>query len=204
MADSNITKRALAAALRELMEEMPFDKIQIAQICERCDMNRKSFYYHFKDKYDLVNWIFDTEFISFARESTKDLPSDDRWELIERACEHFYTNRAFYSRALMIKGQNSLSDHFREYLFPLIKRRIAQLLSDDAANEFAINFFTDAILCAIERWLLDKQCMPPEEFVTKIKQIVQGGAVAIYQEMNSGGAKVEDAPPSDRHPQRCL
>ncbi len=191
MADSNITKRALAAALRGLMEEMPFDKIQIAQICERCDMNRKSFYYHFKDKYDLVNWIFDTEFISFARDSTKDLPSDDRWELIERACEHFYANRAFYRKALLIKGQNSLADHLREYLFPLIKMRITQFLSDDAADEFTINFFADAVLCAIERWLMEKQCMPPEEFVTKIKQIIQGGAVAIYREMNSTEAGAE-------------
>ncbi len=188
MADSNITKRALAAALRELMEEMPFDKIQIAQICERCDMNRKSFYYHFKDKYDLVNWIFDTEFISFSRDIANYLPSDDRWELIERACEHLYADRAFYRKALLIKGQNSLSDHLREYLFPLIKIRIAQLLNDDAASEFTINFFTDAILCAIERWLLDKQCMPPEEFVSKIKQIIQGGAAAIYREMNSAAS----------------
>ena len=192
MADSNITKRALAAALRELMEEMPFDKIQIAQICERCDMNRKSFYYHFKDKYDLVNWIFDTEFISFARESAKYLSSDDRWELIERACEHFYADKAFYRKALMITGQNSLSDHLREYLFPLIKIRIMQLLSDDIADEFTVNFFTDAVLCAIERWLLDKHCMPPEEFVTKIKQIVQDGAAAIYREMNSAGTKAEE------------
>lgn len=59
MAASNITKRALATALWELMKEVPFDKIQVANICERCGMNRKSFYYHFKDKYDLVNWIFD-------------------------------------------------------------------------------------------------------------------------------------------------
>ena len=44
MADSNITKRALAAALRELMEEKPFEKISVGDICERCDMNRKSFY----------------------------------------------------------------------------------------------------------------------------------------------------------------
>lgn len=55
MADSNITKRALAHALKELMEEKNFSKISVADICEKCDMNRKSFYYHFKDKYDLVN-----------------------------------------------------------------------------------------------------------------------------------------------------
>jgi len=68
LADSNITKRALAASLKELLLEEPFDKISVAQICERCDMNRKSFYYHFKDKYDLVNWIYDTEFIDLVCE----------------------------------------------------------------------------------------------------------------------------------------
>ena len=53
MADSNITKRALASALKELMNEKPFARISVSDICTRCDMNRKSFYYHFKDKYDL-------------------------------------------------------------------------------------------------------------------------------------------------------
>ena len=68
MANSNITKQALATALKELMEAVPFEKIRVADICERCTMSRKSFYYHFKDKYDLLNWIFDTEFISFVKD----------------------------------------------------------------------------------------------------------------------------------------
>lgn len=55
MAESTLTKRALASALKELMAEVPFEKITVAQICEKCDMNRKSFYYHFRDKYDLAN-----------------------------------------------------------------------------------------------------------------------------------------------------
>ena len=68
MADSNITKLALSNALKELLEEQSFEKISVSDICERCGMNRKSFYYHFKDKYDLVNWIFDTEFIVLMQE----------------------------------------------------------------------------------------------------------------------------------------
>ena len=69
MADSGITKRALAEALKQLMEELPFSKISVADICEQCNMNRKSFYYHFKDKYDLLNWILDTEFLGTALKS---------------------------------------------------------------------------------------------------------------------------------------
>lgn len=53
MADSNITKRALSAAFKELLQTEAFEKISVADICDKCHMNRKSFYYHFKDKYDL-------------------------------------------------------------------------------------------------------------------------------------------------------
>lgn len=58
MAGSNITKNALAQAMKELMLEKKFEKISVTDICNQCGMNRKSFYYHFRDKYDLVNWIF--------------------------------------------------------------------------------------------------------------------------------------------------
>lgn len=68
LADSNITKRALASSLKELMETEPFSKIGVSDICEACEMNRKSFYYHFKDKYDLVNWIYYTECVTSLKE----------------------------------------------------------------------------------------------------------------------------------------
>ena len=182
MADSNITKRALASALRELMEEVPFDKIQVTHICERCGMNRKSFYYHFRDKYDLVNWIFDTDIIPLFKASDSALPADNRWDLIERVCEYFYENRSFYRKALKIKGQNSFADHLREFCRPLVRVRISHLLSAADVDEFVLDFFSDALLCAIERWLLDKNCMPPEEFVAKSRHLIEGGAKAIYQE----------------------
>ena len=64
MPDSSLTKRALAQAIKELMNEKPLVKISIADIVDRCQMNRQSFYYHFRDKYDQVNWIFYTELIT--------------------------------------------------------------------------------------------------------------------------------------------
>ncbi|MGI6018512.1 MAG: TetR/AcrR family transcriptional regulator C-terminal domain-containing protein [Marvinbryantia sp.] len=184
MADSNITKRALAAALRELMEELPFGKIQVAHICERCDMNRKSFYYHFKDKYDLLNWIFDTEIISFIRNLSDTKGIEQRVEAFQKICNYFYENRNFYRKALKIEGQNSFSEHLREYCLPLLKLRLIDLLGDEKADDFAVNFFTDACVCAIERWLLDKNCMPPEQFVSKLMLLIQSGANAIQTEVN--------------------
>ena len=185
MADSNITKRALAAALKELMEEVPFDKIQVAHICERCDMNRKSFYYHFKDKYDLLNWIFDTEIITFIQSLSGAEQFEQRMEEMRTVCNYFYENRSFYRKALMVKGQNSFSEHFREYIMPILKVRISHYLIGDGIDDFELNFFTDAIVCAIERWLLEKNCMPPDELVDRLLSLIQRGAATIYKELSN-------------------
>ena len=68
MSGSLVTKQALANSLKELMNTQGFSKISVKDIVEKCGMNRKSFYYHFKDKYDLVNWIFYTELIVTIRD----------------------------------------------------------------------------------------------------------------------------------------
>ena len=53
---SQMTKRALVASLKELMAEKPLDKITVTDLTEHCGVNRMTFYYHFKDIYDLVEW----------------------------------------------------------------------------------------------------------------------------------------------------
>lgn len=183
MADSNITKRALANALKDLMREQPFAKISISDICDRCDMNRKSFYYHFKDKYDLFNWCFDTEFIECVNLGTNQEMTNDRWDMIERGCTYLYENKEIYRNALKVTGQNCFSEHLREFCFPILKVRIANLAGTEIADDFAANFFTDAAICAILRWLTDKSCMTPEEFTMRLKRLVQNGAVCICEEM---------------------
>lgn len=185
MADSNITKKALANALRELMEEEAFDKIQVAHICEKCNMNRKSFYYHFKDKYDLVNWIFDTEIITFIQKISKEEPYDNRIKLLQEICNYFYENRSFYRKALQIEGQNPFSDHFREYIRSILELRLTELIGDIARDEFTLNFFVDAVVCSLERWLLDKNCMPPEQIVAKMLNLIQKSADALHQEFKA-------------------
>lgn len=171
MAGANITKKALAAAMKSLAEEIPFSKITVEDICERCNLNRTSFYYHFKDKYDLANWIFDTEFVKIAE---ADSPAEQfsgiaDWELYNRLSEHLYNNRGFYSSAFQVKGQNSMSEHFRELCRPAVRARMERAMGDQPVHSFQVEFFTDAILCAIERWITDKDCMAPGEFVALLQ-----------------------------------
>ena len=53
---SQVTKRALEASLKSLLLQKPLSKITVTDITEDCGINRMTFYYHFKDIYDLVEW----------------------------------------------------------------------------------------------------------------------------------------------------
>ena len=179
MADSSITKRALASAMKELLKEVPFKRISVADICERCDMNRKSFYYHFKDKYDLVNWIFDTEVALIFRGRR----SEDGWDAVELLCHYLYDNRDFYYKVFQVQGQNSLSEHFREFLLPFLQERMAEAIGPGDVHRIGVNIFADGIVCAILRWLLDKECIPPEQFVSIVRKVVEGTARIVCEDI---------------------
>ena len=55
------TKFAIAFAFKELLLEKSIDKITINDITEKCGINRQTFYYHFHDIYELIEWICETD-----------------------------------------------------------------------------------------------------------------------------------------------
>ena len=165
MAYSNITKKALAAALKELMAEVPFSKISISDICSKCSMNRKSFYYHFKDKYDLVNWIYDTEFIAIAHKKNYEAS----WDLTMDILVYLYENRTFYRKALNIEGQNSFAEHFHDIIRTIISHQMQKTIPPNNSIAFQVDFFTDAFVLSIYKWITSAEPMTPDEFIKELK-----------------------------------
>ena len=62
------TKKLLAESLKKLMDKKPLSKITISEIINDCGVNRKTFYYHFVDIYDLLKWILDQEAIEIVKQ----------------------------------------------------------------------------------------------------------------------------------------
>ena len=179
MADSNITKKALAAALKDLMTKMPFSKISVGDICELCQMNRKSFYYHFKDKYDLVNWMFYTEFVVFVREKE----NKDPYDLLLNICTYFENNKKFYRKIIKYDGQNSFFNYFYELLMPAIQGVVSDLFTDDENKNFFMTFFAESFIMAIKRWLTTS-IMPADKFVSLLQSTIYGAADNISKRNN--------------------
>ena len=158
----------LAASLKQLTTQYPLEKISVADICRHCCLNRKSFYYHFQDKYDLINWIFDEDMTRALQEQT----GEKGWGRIEQACRCLYDNRAFYAKAFLLYGQNSLTEHSRELILPLLRSKVEEKIGRDT-HQIGTNLICDGFLCAIIRWISDKHCAQPKEFVDTVRKVVE-------------------------------
>ena len=103
---TEITKLWIADKMKDLMKQKPIDKIRVTEICKAAEIERPTFYYHFKDKYDLVAWIF------FQSASKTDVVSvQSAAEGMKRMKQDFI----FYKRAYEDSSQNALWAYMLEY-----------------------------------------------------------------------------------------
>ena len=179
MTKFNATNQKIANSLKEVMREKPFDKITISDITENCSINRLTFYYHFKDKYDLVNWIFYVDFLTNMGGKN----FENEWDVLVAVCNIFYQNKAFYQSALMIEGQNSFKDYFYEMLEPVMAFFVQDLFQVQNQKLF-VTFFCDAFLTAVLRWFSMESELEPETFVEELKEV-------IYRSSEKIAAKAE-------------
>ena len=129
MPRSNQTKQLLAQSLQELMATTPLEKISVNDIVDHANVGRNTFYYHFEDKYDLVNWYFQSGITRFLVE----LSAYSSWNALLAALEtYFLENKVFYCNALSYNGQNSLQQYMFDYLRSIFEQNVREL-SPDAA-----------------------------------------------------------------------
>ena len=123
---SQMTKRALVASLKELMAEKPLDKITVTDLTEHCGVNRMTFYYHFKDIYDLVEW-------ACVEEATRALAGKktyDTWQQgFLQILQSLQKDKVFY-----INVYHSISrEYIEQYLYKLTYDLMIGVVEERAA-----------------------------------------------------------------------
>ncbi len=113
------TKAILANGLKNLMRQRSFEKITIQQIADEAGFIRSTFYNHFRDKYEVIEWIFTEEVL---RQGEHFFSQGQYRQGIRKMLEAMEADKAFYVSAAKIEGQNS----FRSFMF----RSFCSLLKD--------------------------------------------------------------------------
>ena len=113
---SEITKKALAQALKELLSKKELSKITIKNITDYCGVNRQTFYYHFKDVYDLIEWIYTSEVID-------EIKDDDTYESWQQGFL-FIFNYILKNKNFVLNTYNSIS---REFVMMFLYKQTSRL-----------------------------------------------------------------------------
>ena len=108
------TKIALEAAMQELLREKPLEQIRVRELADRCGIRRQSFYYHFNDVYELLDWSISREREHLLRRQEEFVT----WQQVYLDLQQYMAeNRAYYQTILRIRGRERL----RELLAPVFQ-----------------------------------------------------------------------------------
>jgi len=185
VAEANITKRAMAESLKLLTKEKSFDKISVGEITDKAGVNRQTFYYHFKDKYELLEWIYDTEIME---PNLSDIGFDNWDEKLCHAMNQLREEKSFYVDTVR---------HADEYLTRVflekaerIFRSAIELVGDqipeqnrlDAESENMLaRFFAYGFCGTMIEWIDTGMRESPEHLTRALRELLTACETAAYK-----------------------
>lgn len=166
------TKNLLAESLKELAKKKSVDKITIKEIAQNCGLTAQTFYNHFRDKYDLIAWIYSTDVEKIMNRIDGE---NYEWKnALSDAMKYFLENRIFLKNLIAnTAGQNSFINYAAQFnikiLSDYIKRN--QNIEDlPAATEIFIKIYCYGTVCTFCEYLTKDFSMPEENFVKLIEK----------------------------------
>ena len=137
---SNMTKRALEESLKRLLLKKPLTKITINDLTADCGISRMTFYYHFKDIYDLVEW-------ACLEESTKALQGKKTYATWQEGLQQIF-EAVYENKPLIMNAYHSLSrEQIENFLFRLTHDLIMGVVKEQSVGtsvtEEQKNFIAD-------------------------------------------------------------
>lgn len=168
------TEVALAETLKQLMSKESLDEITVKRLSDLCNIKRQTFYYHFRDIYDLLTWIFLNEKLE---DHTEMHSYEDAVKVIIR---YINKNKKFIKNTLSSAGRELFVQFVSSYLYSFTLKQFVNLdknkkISSDE-RRFYTSYFVSGIANAIIAWV-DKGAKESEDVLLKRLEFVVGDFV---------------------------
>lgn len=145
---SQRTRQALAASLKRAMLKKPLSKISVRELIEDCNVNRKTFYYHFDDIYALVKWMLEQEAVELVKQF--DLVVNYK-EAILFILDYVEANKHILNCAYDSMGRDGLKRFLYQDFIAVMRSMIdgyerqLGVSVDEDFKQFAAGFYAEAV-----------------------------------------------------------
>jgi probable dihydroxyacetone kinase regulator len=184
----DLTKELLAGCFKELMLTTPFDKITIKMITDRAGLIRPTFYKHFQDKYEVLEWVFETEVAASV-----DLLITNHMELdaVVMLCRCLGRDRKFYRRAWeMEPGPNSFETILTRYVYQTFLK-LADRFSVKTVDKVPVltpemisTYYTYGLVNVIRDWITSNLELTPEELAESYQYLLSHSVLDLIKNSN--------------------
>ncbi len=178
----NTTKLALEASLKKLLLHKPLDKITINDITTDCGISRMAFYYHFKDIYDLVEWVC----VEDGKRALQDKKTYDTWQ--EGMCQIFEAvleNKPFIMNVYRCVSRDKIESYLYKLTFGLIADVVEEkCVGSSVAEEdkaFIAEFYKYGFVGMMLDWIAQGMKADYKEMMDRLSIAVHGNIANSIQ-----------------------
>lgn len=172
---SRVTKRALEQSLKNLLLKKPLTKITVGDITDDCGINRMTFYYHFKDIYDLVEWSC----LEDAKRALDEKKTYDTWQQgLLQIFKAVQENKPFILNVYRCVHREQVE----KYLQPLVDQLLLNVINEEAAGitvrdedkQFIAQVYSYMFIGLMLDWIKDDMREDPQQIVEKLSKLIKG------------------------------
>lgn len=185
----NSTKYTLSQSLKKLLSVRRLDKITVKDIVEDCGVNRQTFYYYFRDIYDLLEWSFREEAENFLRTGTERADwREGLWEVMDYLRE----NRTLVWNAYHSISHEAVSNFLKRTLRPFIRSTVEKEAEglERVPRQEDVDFVTDVCTLmavgVITEWINLRSPEDGEARLEKLLTAMNGSARLMLRNLENG------------------
>lgn len=170
------TKQMLSDALKEATAKKPFSKVTVSELISACNINRKTFYYHFTDIYALMKWTLEQDTLSVLEKIDLLVNTE---EAIRYVVKYVEANKHIINCVFDSVGYLEMKRFFYADFIGVMRKAIddgerrLEIKVDKEFKEFISCFYTEALAGMMLTWLQNRQTTDQEQLIQNILLVCQ-------------------------------
>jgi AcrR family transcriptional regulator len=192
------TKQLIRDALLDLIPQKGLTKITVKDLTERADINRGTFYLHYKDVADLTDQLKEEIFADIPLLTSKIDPTDikvaaknnEPYKPIQRLLEYLLSHSDFLRVMLLPQGDPQLTVQLKSSMKENMLKKFDQYLGPESPSpavpaDYFMAYITSANIGLLTHWMMSGNDLPVEDIALMMTKIMSQGPL----EAMMGGGK---------------
>ena len=167
-------KAVIADTFSQMLDKEDIDKITVTKLIAECHISRQTFYYHFKDIMDVLEWTFRRATQELVQKS---LNEEDRLGALTTYVAFVRQNRKKFERLLYsrrwVQIEGMLVEEVTVYLAQIARSKVPELDLSVDDLEVMLRFYACGMVGVLLQYM-EKPNLNEEKLVIQMEKIITG------------------------------